>query len=91
MGILLELPKGLRRYSQERDFLELEGDCIGEVLEDLARRYSELGLRVLDDDGQLFSHLVVIRGDEVLGREGLLAVRVRDGERLRLFAAAAGG
>ena len=71
--------------------VEVDGDSIGAILEDLAARFPEMGPRVLDDRGELRSHLVIIRNDRILDRAGLSRVRVSDEDDLRLFAAASGG
>ncbi len=50
-----------------------------------------LGERVMDEQGRLRSHLVVIRADEILSRNGLHELRLQDGETLRIFVAVSGG
>ena len=87
----LGVAEHLRAYcGGERD-VELEGDTIGALLEDLAVKFPEMSRRVLDDRGRLRSHLVVICNDRILDRAGLSRVLVSDQDDVRLFAAASGG
>ena len=85
------VPEHLHPYCGGSAEVALEGDSIGAILEDLAVKFPEMGLRVLDDRGRLRSHLVMICNDRILDRHGLLQVRVSDQDDLRLFTAASGG
>jgi molybdopterin converting factor small subunit len=87
----VSIPGNLRRYCAEQEHLEAEGSTIGEALADLAERFPQLGERVMDEQGRLRSHLVVIRADEILSRNGLHELPLQDGETLRIFVAASGG
>ncbi|GAG29900.1 unnamed protein product, partial [marine sediment metagenome] len=58
----------MRRYCHGSAAIGLVGDDVGALLRDLAGRYPELALRVLDDGGQLRSHLVVIQNEQILPR-----------------------
>ncbi len=85
------VPANLRRFCSGSEHIELTGASIGELLADLVERFPALGERVVDDRRQLRSHLMIIRGDEILKLDGLHEIRLRDREKLRLFGAAAGG
>ena len=87
----LGVPEQLRPYCKGNAAVELDGDSIGAILEDLAVKYPEMSVRALDVRGRLRSHLVMIRNDRVLDRAGLSQVRVSNEDDLRLFAAASGG
>ena len=91
MRVRLGIPRPLRPYCEGADSVELEGETVGALLRDLASRFPDVDLRLLDEDGRLQGHLVVIRNDEVLPREGVEAVRVEPGDALRLYTAASGG
>jgi len=85
------VPENLRRYCEGQEYVDAGGSTIGEMLEDLAVRFPQLGERVMDEGGRLRSHLVIIRDDEILSRKGLHELPIEDGEKLRLFIAASGG
>jgi len=88
---VLHIPRQLRAYCDGRDFIELEGEMISELLADLAVRFPELGSRVLDASGALAPHLVLIRNDAVLRARDVAGARVSVGDELRLFTAVSGG
>ena len=87
----LGVPEHLRPYCGGNAAVELDGDSVGAILEDLAVKFPEMSVRVLDDLGRLRSHLVMIRNDRILDRASLSQVSVSDEDDLRLFAAASGG
>jgi molybdopterin converting factor small subunit len=87
----LQIPKPLRAYCEGRDFVEVEGELISELLANLALKFPELGSRVLDASGALAPHLVVIQNDVVLRTREIADVRVSPGDELRIFTAASGG
>ena len=91
MSVSLRVPKDLRRYCGGHAAVELAGGSVGELLRDLAGQFAELAHRVLDEDGQLRSHLVVIRNDQVLPRDGLASASVAEGDDLRIYVAVSGG
>ncbi len=88
---VLHIPKQLRVYCGSRDFIELEGKLVSELLADLVVQFPELGLRVLDASGSLAPHLVVIQNDTVLRPSDIAETRVSAGDELRIFTAASGG
>ena len=88
---LLRIPEQLRRYCGEQTAIELAGEDVGALLRDLAGRYPELASRVLDEAARLRPHLVVIRNDQILPREGLAKTPVSGEDDLRIFTAVSGG
>ncbi len=87
----LHIPKSLRAYCGGREFIELEGELVSELLAGLAVQFPELGSRVLDASGALAPHLVVIQNDTVLRTRDIAETRVFAGDELRIFTAASGG
>ena len=87
----LGIPEPLQRYCSGESEVEVEGATLGALLRDLGTRFPCLADRALDSKGGLQPHLVVIRNDRVVAREGLLETVVDDSDDLRLFAAASGG
>ncbi len=63
---ILHIPRQLRTYCDGRDFIEIEGEFISELLAGLAVQFPDLGSRVVDASGALVPHLVVIQNDVVL-------------------------
>lgn len=88
---ILHIPRQLRAYCDGRDFIELDGEFITDLLAGLAVQFPELGSRVLDASGALASHLVVIQNDVVLRPSEVAEARVSADDELRIFTAASGG
>ena len=87
----LSIPRALRSYCGGVARLSLSGESVSDLLRSAAAQYPELGPRILDETGELRSHLVVLRGDSVLRGENLARARIEEGEELRLFTAVSGG
>lgn len=66
-------------------------ETVGEALDALVGEYPALASRVLDDDGELHSHVNLLRnGQDVREAEGL-ATPVADDDELALFPPVSGG
>ena len=88
---LLHVPRELRAYCGGAESVELEGETISELINQLAERFPELKSRVLDASGALAAHLLVIHNDVVLRSGDAAETRVCAGDELRLMSAVAGG
>lgn len=91
MNVRFELPAELTRYTDGQKVLELRGQTVGAVLEDLFTRYPAYRTRILDEKKRLFPYLLMFHNDTELSRDGLLSVEIQDGDRLEIIAAAEGG
>jgi molybdopterin synthase sulfur carrier subunit len=85
------IPESLRRYTGSEEWLPAAGGSVRDLLVDLVSRHTELGVRVLDPNRALHSHLVIIVNDEVLPREDCFDRPIRSGDEVRIFVAASGG
>jgi molybdopterin converting factor small subunit len=91
MALTVRLPEFLRRYAGGVREEPVAGGTVGEALQDLVRRYPDLGVRLLDGSGTLPSHLVAFRNGASLPREGAMGTVLGDGDILEIHAAASGG
>ena len=64
MGITVQIPTPLRTYTEKKDSVIVDGATVGEVLEQLSRRYSALRRHLYSDDGTLRSFVNVYVNDE---------------------------
>ena len=88
---LLHVPQELRAYCGGAESVELEGETISELINQLAARFPELGSRVLDASGALAPHILVIQNDAVLRSSEVAQARVSADDELRLMSAVSGG
>ncbi len=91
MTVTVSIPAPLRDLAGGKAELDASGATVGEVLRQVARAYPRLGERLLDDAGQVRRHIGVFLGDEEVREVGGLGAALRDGDRLWLVPAIAGG
>lgn len=53
MAVTVLIPTTLRLFTNHRSELELEGDTVGKVIENLADEYPETKKAIFDEQGQL--------------------------------------
>ena len=91
MPVTISIPAPLRDLAAGQAELSVSGATVGEVLRQVARAHPRLGDRLLDEAGQVRRYVSVFLGDEEVRELGGLAAPVRDGDRLWLVPAIAGG
>lgn len=88
---LVRIPSPLRAYTDGRDEVEVSGETVGALLQDLCERHAGLRTRILDEAGEVRRFVNVFVGStDVRSREGL-GTPVAQGEVLSIVPAVAGG
>ena len=88
--VAVRIPPALRAEVGGARELAASGSTVADVIEDLTDRYPALGSQLLDD-GELASHVnVYVDGEDIRTRDGV-DTSVRDGGKLILLPAMAGG
>jgi MoaD family protein len=91
MAVTVKLPTQLRAAAGGSAATEVEGSTVGEVLDDLFERYSELRDRISEDDGSLRRFVnVYVEGEDIRFLDGL-ETPVADGGEVTILPAVAGG
>jgi molybdopterin converting factor small subunit len=91
MSVHVRVPTILRTYTGGDSEVTAEGGTLGDVLEDLDRRYTGIKARILDDQGELRRFVnVYVGNDDVRFLEGL-ATATPDGAQVSVIPAVAGG
>ena len=91
MAVTISIPAPLRDLTGGKAELRVAGATVGEALRQAARQHPGLEARLFDEAGQVRRYLGVFLGDEEVRELGGLAAPVRDGDRLWLVPAIAGG
>ena len=92
MPITVKIPAPLRPLTQNQAEIALEAPAtVGAAVEELTRRFPGLKDRLLDDKGALRRYINVFRNDEDIRAAGGLGAALRDGDRLSVVPAIAGG
>jgi sulfur-carrier protein len=91
MAVTVKLPTQLRAAAGGSAAAEAEGSTVGEVLDDLFERYTELRERISEDDGSLRRFVnVYVEGEDIRFLDGL-ETPVADGGEVTILPAVAGG
>jgi sulfur-carrier protein len=89
--VKVRIPTPLRSYTKNQEEVEVKGATIGEVLADLERTCPGIGSRILDDKGALRRYVNVFCNDEDVRYLEELKTPVKDGDRIAIVPAIAGG
>jgi molybdopterin converting factor small subunit len=91
MPITLELPTILARLADGARTLHADGTTVGDAIRDVARRFPELGTRLIDAEGRTYAYVAFYLNDEDIRFGDGLATAVNDGDELTVVSAVAGG
>ena len=91
MTVTVLIPTTLRLFTNHRSELELEGDTVGKVIENLADEYPETKKAIFDENGQLRAFINVFVGSENIKNLNGYDTPVNDGDEIMLIPAIAGG
>lgn len=91
MAVTVRIPTPLRTFTQNKDEVPAEGKTVREVVQDLDRRHPGIGSRLLDDKGGVRRYVNLFLNDEDVRFMQELDTPVKDGDRLALVPAIAGG
>lgn len=90
MSVTVQIPTPLRRFTDERSEVEVEGTTVGTALNALIQRHGSLE-RHLYQDGKLRSFVNIFLGNEDVRHLDGEATPVADGDTLTIIPAIAGG
>lgn len=90
MAVNVKIPTQLRAATEGDAVAHVDGATVGEVLEALYDRYSELRSRITDDGGLRRFVNVYVGGEDIRFLDGLQTA-VADGAEITILPAVAGG
>lgn len=91
MSITIHIPTPLRRFTGENGEVQVEGQTVGEALEDLTRRYPSLERHLYNEQGALRSFVNIFLNDEDVRHLGKDGTAVKPGDNLSIIPSIAGG
>jgi adenylyltransferase/sulfurtransferase len=91
MSVTVSIPTPLRPFTAGRDTLELAGDTVGQVLDDLMATHTGLKRHLLQDDGRLRSFVSLYLNETDIRHLASTATPVRAGDVLTIVPSIAGG
>lgn len=91
MPVKITIPTPLRPYTENRDTIEVEGQTIRELLEDMTERYPQLKRHLFSEDGKLRSFVNIYVNDEDIRYLDGENTKVKEGDVISIVPAIAGG
>ena len=91
MSIKVRIPTPLRKLTGDKSVVEVEGENIGELIENLEKKFKGIKQRLCEEDGNLRRFINIYLNEEdirfIKGKETL----VKDGDEVSIVPAIAGG
>jgi len=85
------IPTPLRAYAGKQDIVQVEGETVGELLQDLTAKYSELRNHLYNEDGRLRSFVNVYLNDDDIRYLQKENTPVAEGDTISIVPSVAGG
>ena len=85
------IPTPLRQYTNKADVVELNGSTVGELLQNLAERYSPLKKHLFSEEGKLRSFVNVYVNDEDIRYLQKESTKVTEKDVVSIVPSIAGG
>jgi adenylyltransferase/sulfurtransferase len=85
------IPTPLRPYTEQKNAVEIEGARVGELLENLAGRYSDLRKHLFDESGKLRSFVNVYVNEDDIRSLDRFETSVKEGDVVSIVPSIAGG
>jgi len=91
MAVKIHIPTPLRRLTNNQAEVEVEAGTIGELVENLDQTYAGMKEKMLDETGQLRRYINIYVNDEDIRFLEGASTRLKDGDRIFIVPAIAGG
>jgi len=91
MPVTVSLPTALRSYADNQSTLELEGDSVGELLNQIGQNFPQLKPHLFTDEGELRNFVNVFVNDDNIRDLQLDQTAVKPGDEVMIVPAVAGG
>ena len=91
MAVSVRIPTPLRKFTDGKSEVEVQGTTVTEVVESLEVNFPGIKEKLCDETGKLRKFLNIYLNDEDIRFMDALETEVRDGDSLALIPAIAGG
>lgn len=91
MAVQVRIPTALRKLSEGRDIIEIEGGTVGSVITNIRDSYPALAEQLVDDSGKVRRFVNLFANDEDIRFLDELDTELSDGDELSIVPAIAGG
>jgi len=91
MNASWEIPADLARFAGGCSTIEITAATFPEALRDLFLVAPDLQSRIVDPEGDLHAHLVILRNGNPLSHDAIYRTAINEGDELEIFFVASGG
>ncbi|MFQ5675925.1 MAG: MoaD family protein, partial [bacterium] len=91
MAVKVLIPTALRQYVDNRQSVELPGETIGELLDNLTREYPDVKKHLFGETGKLRNFVNIYVNDHDIRYLELNATKTKDGDVISIIPSVAGG
>jgi MoaD family protein len=91
MSVSIRVPTPLRKFTDGKQSIDVEGQTVDEALSSLVEHYPDLEEQIYSDDGSLKQFVNVFANDEDIRFQEQLETEVSDGDEISIVPAIAGG
>lgn len=89
--VSIRLPRVLRKYAGDLDFVEVTATTVGEAVREAVASHPDLEIRLIDGAGRFHPHLLIFVDGEQAPRDSAMAVPVAADSRIDVLVSAVGG
>ena len=91
MSVSVRIPTPLRKFTAGAESVSVEGQTVGEVLDNLTEDHPELKAKLFGDEGNVRRFVNIFANDEDIRFQDQLETAVEDGDQVSIVPAIAGG
>ena len=91
MSIRVTIPTALRRYANDQNAIELDGETVGQVLKALTEAHPGLNAHLFEESGELRNFVNVYLNEEDIRYLSQEKTSLKDGDSITIVPAVAGG
>ncbi len=89
--VTIRLPDGLAKYCDGQRTVELAVTSVAGALDELVQRFPAVGSRLMEEDGRVRGHLMVLCNDRAVAVDTMATRKLVDGDELAVLFLAGGG
>ncbi len=91
MAVQIRIPTPLRKFTDDKDVVEVEGTNVRQCIDALIAAHGELGNQLLDQNGDVRRFVNLFLNDQDVRFQGGPDAEVADGDEIAIIPAIAGG
>ncbi len=91
MAVTVKIPTPLRKFTGDKDSVQVEGATVGAALHALEVKAPGIAAKIVDDDGKVRRFINIYAGEDDIRFLDGLATAITDGAEISIIPAIAGG